>query len=232
VSVKISRCSSRSKTVTIEANLHNPKEGSKSHTQLLLEGQLESANLVERQQQNEQISDDVWNLHAVVERHQIDTFAGFHRRCPSLVDGCTHVDAHEHDSSGPHDHDGDEDAGRELEVMIGKQAAVLVKNGQLGEEDTERVLDSASVLDLEDLDEIGRADFLDRATNAMLNDCTEGLEDGRREAVKELTQRAADVEANLEDLQFTNQQGVHVRSSPSTYIGNNDEPIIKVETDT
>jgi len=68
--------------------------------------------------------------------------------------------------------------------MIGKQAAVLVKNGQLGEEDTERVLDSASVLNLEDLDEIGRADFLDRATNAMLNDYTEGLEHGRREAVR------------------------------------------------
>jgi len=47
-----------------------------------------------------------------------------------------------------------------------------------------------------------------------------------------LTQSAADVEANLEDLQFTNQQSVHVRSSPSTYIGNNNEPVIKVETDT
>lgn len=68
--------------------------------------------------------------------------------------------------------------------MTGKQAAVLVEDRQLGEEDTERVLDSASVLNLEDLDEIGRADFLDRATNAMLNDYTEGLEFRRREAVR------------------------------------------------
>lgn len=83
---KISVCASSDKEGTIESNLHNPEEGSQSHAHLLLPGQLESADLVDRHQQNEQIGDDVGDLHAVVEGHQIDTLAALHRGRPSLVD--------------------------------------------------------------------------------------------------------------------------------------------------
>jgi hypothetical protein len=54
--------------------------------------------------------------------------------------------------------------------VVGEEAAVLIENGELGEENAERVLDDASVLDLQNLREIRGADFLDGATNAMFND--------------------------------------------------------------
>jgi hypothetical protein len=167
----------KTKKTREETNLHDPKEGSKSNTNLLSERQIKSANLVERQKQDEQVGDDVRNLHAVVEGHQTDTLArdgGF----PSLVDGCAHENAGEDDSSAPHDHDGDQDVGHKFEVMVREETAILVENGQLGEEDTERVLDNTSVLDLQNLGEIGGADFLHGATNAMFNDCM-GLLDRR-----------------------------------------------------
>lgn len=55
--------------------------------------------------------------------------------------------------------------------MTGEQSAVLVENRQLGEEDTERVLNGASILDLHDLYNIGQADFLVRTTKSMFDDC-------------------------------------------------------------
>jgi hypothetical protein len=55
--------------------------------------------------------------------------------------------------------------------MVGEEAAILVENRELGEENAERVLDDTSVLDLQDLLEIRGADFLDGTTNAMFNDC-------------------------------------------------------------
>jgi hypothetical protein len=54
--------------------------------------------------------------------------------------------------------------------VVGKEAAILVENGELGEENAERVLDDASVLDLQNLSQISGADFLDGTTNAMFND--------------------------------------------------------------
>lgn len=54
--------------------------------------------------------------------------------------------------------------------MVREETAVLVENGELGEENTEWVLDDTSVLDLQNLSEIGGADFLHGATNAMFND--------------------------------------------------------------
>lgn len=47
--------------------------------------------------------------------------------------------------------------------------------------------------------------------------------------MEELTQRAADVETNLEELQFLDQQSAHVRSTQSTYPSNDNEPVIEVE---
>jgi hypothetical protein len=60
--------------------------------------------------------------------------------------------------------------------VVGEEAAILVENGELGEEDAERVLDDTSVLDLQDLSQISGADFLDGATNAMFNDCIKWLD--------------------------------------------------------
>jgi hypothetical protein len=60
--------------------------------------------------------------------------------------------------------------------VVGKEAAILVENGELGEENAERVLDDASVLDLQNLSQISGADFLDGATNAMFNDCIKWLD--------------------------------------------------------
>jgi hypothetical protein len=60
--------------------------------------------------------------------------------------------------------------------VVGEEAAILVENGELGEEDAERVLDDTSVLDLQNLSQISGADFLDGATNAMFNDCIKWLD--------------------------------------------------------
>ena len=55
-------------------------------------------------------------------------------------------------------------------MILGEESAIFVENGQLGEEHTERVLDDAGVLDLQNLGEIREADILDGTTNAMFND--------------------------------------------------------------
>lgn len=55
-------------------------------------------------------------------------------------------------------------------MVVGKETAILVKNGELGEEDAERILDGTGVLDLQNFGEIRGADFLGGATNAMLDD--------------------------------------------------------------
>jgi hypothetical protein len=203
VIVYISTCSCRNKEGMAKTNLHDPEEGSKSNTNLLSERQLQSADLVERKKQDEQVGDHVGNLHAVVEGHQIDTFApngGF----PSLVDGCAYEHAGEDDGSAPHDHDGDQDVGHEFEVVVREETAVLIENGELGKENTERVLDNTSVLDLQNLGEIGGADFLHGATNAMFNDCMGLLDRRNMNLLDKLTQGAADVETDLEELQFLN----------------------------
>jgi hypothetical protein len=75
-----------------KANSHDPKERSKEHADLLVQGQVKSADLVERQQQDEQVGDHIGDLHAVVEGYQIDALA---RKdgVPSLADRVAHEDA-------------------------------------------------------------------------------------------------------------------------------------------
>jgi hypothetical protein len=58
-------------------------------------------------------------------------------------------------------------------VVAGKETAILIENGELGEEDAERVLYSTGVLDLQNLGEIRGTDFLGGTTNAMLDDWIE-----------------------------------------------------------
>lgn len=113
----------------------------------MLERQLKSLNLTERQEKDEKIGDDVGNLHAVVVGNERDTRARS-ERLPGLVDGCAHEDSGEHDASAPHDHDGNQGTGHELEVAVGEEASVLIENRKLGEGDAERVLDDTGELNL------------------------------------------------------------------------------------
>jgi hypothetical protein len=55
-------------------------------------------------------------------------------------------------------------------VVVGEETAVLIEDGELGEEDAERVLYGTGVLDLQNFGEIRGADFLVGAANAMLDD--------------------------------------------------------------
>lgn len=57
-------------------------------------------------------------------------------------------------------------------MIFGEETAIFVEDGQFGEGDAERVLDEARVLDLHKLDDVGDADRLDMATNAVLDEQT------------------------------------------------------------
>jgi hypothetical protein len=115
--------------------------------------------------------------------------------------------------------------------MVGKEAAILVENGELGEENAERVLDDASVLDLQNLREIRGADFLDGATNAMFNDCMKWSDRVWMKILgKDLRREPLMSRPILKNYNFWINKVSDGNSILSTYPSNDDKPVVKVET--
>lgn len=120
---------------------------------------------------------------------------------PGFVDWGADEDSSEANSDTPKNDDSHDCVDGIAEELAGKESLVLEENGKLGEGGAERVKESASVLDLEEDDQIAGSDGSDVSSKAMLNDLKELL--GIMAVIKDWGRRtdaASNVDGKLEDL--------------------------------